>query len=184
MGTGKQSEQSYVALLRGINVGGKNKLPMDTLRSLVEECGGRNVRSYIQSGNVVFTSSPAVASKMPNALQARIASDCSLNVPVVVRSRTEIAEVVKEGPFHSKAPEIKFVHVMFLADTPSSSQIETIDESRFPGDVFAVIGNRIHVWFPNGTARSKFTAAYIDRVLQTTSTMRNWNTVCAIANLL
>lgn len=169
-----------VALLRGINVGGKNKLPMKTLAAIFEEAGCTSVQTYIQSGNVIFDA-PArldVAARVSRAIQ----SGLSLRVPVVVRTGAELAAAVKAYPFETEPAEA--MAMMFLADRPSASAVADLDPQRSPPDRFAVTGREIHLNLPNGFARTRLTNDYFDRKLATVSTARNWRTVLKLLELV
>ncbi len=167
----------HIALLRGINVGGKNKLPMKTLVNLLEALGCTDVRTYIQSGNAVFSASPATAKKLPRQLAAAIDAKLGLRVPVLVREGAAFCRSMKKHPLAKKDSEDKHLHVMFLADRPTPAQVKKLDPNRSPGDTFRVVGQDLFVLCPNGVARSKLTNAWLDKALDTKSTARNWRTV-------
>ena len=166
-----------VALLRGINVGGKNRLPMEDLASMFREAGCNEVRTYIQSGNVVFRADPALAEDIPSLISASILSQFGYRVPVVTRTACEFQEIVQANPFAEVGAEANKLHVMFLADLPDRAHVDALDPNRSPGDEFAVLGREVFLHCPNGVARSKLTNSYFDSSLSTTSTSRNWRTV-------
>ena len=172
-----KGEPVYCALLRGINVGGKNKLPMAELAKLFSESGCRDVRTYIASGNVVFRMSAAKAGKLPALIARRIEESFGLKVPVVVRSAAELAEVVGSNPYLQAGLAETNLHVMFLADAPGAEKVALLDPDRSPGDQFAVRGREIYLHLPNGVADCKITNAWLDSRLKTVSTGRNWRTV-------
>ncbi|MFO0694146.1 MAG: DUF1697 domain-containing protein [Polyangiales bacterium] len=171
----------YVALLRGINVGGKNKLPMKELVALVAGLGATDVESYIQSGNVIFEASASVARDFAGKLEAAIEARFGFESPVVLRSASELAAVLENPPFGEAPLETR--HVGFLAARPTEARVASLDPARSPGDSFVVRGSEIYLHLPNGVARSKLTNAYFDSKLGTTSTFRNWKTVVALAGL-
>ena len=173
--------QTYVALLRGINVGGRNKLPMAELKSLVQDLGGCSVRTYIQSGNVVFEADADLGS----AVSEGIAERHGLKVPVVLRTAEEVASVVASNPFLVEDPRLdaKTLHVAFLADEPTAEQAASLDPERSPPDAFRVVGKTVYLHYPNGLARSKLTNAYLDSKLKTVSTVRNWNTCLKLVEM-
>src|SRR3954447_15099823 len=109
---------TYLALLRGINVGGKNKLPMKELRDLFAATGCQDVRTYIQSGNVLFRASREMAATLPGAIQDGIQERFGLRVPVVLRTTDEIGEVIRENPYPDEDAGSRQLHVVFLADHP------------------------------------------------------------------
>ncbi|HTB22908.1 MAG TPA: DUF1697 domain-containing protein [bacterium] len=172
---------SYLALLRGINVGGKHSLPMQDLAAMLESLGCAQVRTYIQSGNAVFEASEPAAAKLPAALQAAILKKAGFEAPVVLRSCAQMAAVLKANPFLAKGADPGHLHVGFMADKPSAAALKALDPGRSPGDAFAVSGWEIYLHFPKGSARTKLTNAYFDSALKTVCTMRNWRTVQALA---
>jgi uncharacterized protein (DUF1697 family) len=170
----------YVALLRGINVGGKNKLPMKELAALFDVAGCKDVETYIQSGNVVFAASSSLAKSLPTRMATAIKDAFGYDVPVVLRSAAELRRVVKANPFLKPNPDHKKLQVAFLAKKPKAKQIAGLDPNRSPGDEFQVQGREIFVHCPNGLGKSKLTNQYFDRQLETVSTIRNWRTVLAL----
>jgi uncharacterized protein (DUF1697 family) len=169
-----------VALLRGINVGGKNKLPMRDLAGMFVEGGCENVQTFIQSGNVVFQASGPVAARLPELISAEILKKFGYRTPVVLRTARELEEVVANNPFvrAGAAEQIEDVlHVMFLADMPGAGAADGLDALRSAPDEFVVRGREIYLRLPNGVARSKLTNAWFDSKLKTISTGRNWRTV-------
>jgi uncharacterized protein (DUF1697 family) len=170
-----------VALLRGINVGGKNALPMRELTALFEAAGASDVQTYIQSGNVVFKA--AGPDKVAAAVEKRIADTFKLRVPIVLRTSAELAKILRANPFLAHADNPKALHVMFLAGKPAARAVAALDAKRSPPDAFRVIGREIYLCCPNGMARTRLTNDYFDRALATTSTVRNWRTVLTLAEL-
>ena len=171
----------YVALLRGINVGGKHRLPMKQLVAIVGEVGATQVETYIQSGNVVFAASRAVATRLANATASVIAERFGFDTPVIVRSADEVTAIVRDNPFFAQGADPDTLHVAFLADVPPASAIATLEPTRSPPDAFVVCGAAVYLQLPNGTARSKLTNDWFDRKLGTRSTIRNWRTVLELA---
>ncbi len=170
----------YVALLRGINVGGKAKLPMKELTAIFEAAGAREVRTYIQSGNVVFWSN--APEPVVEAVTREIAAVYGYPGRIVLRSGTEMLEAHQGNPFEGAPAEM--LHVYFLADQPDGAAVEALDGARSPGDSFAVRGREIYLRLPQGMARTKLTNAYFDGKLKTVSTARNWNTVGKLVELV
>ena len=170
------ARSTYVALLRGINVGGKNKLPMAELARIFAAAGCEDVRTYIQSGNVVFSAGPKLG---PLQLATRL----RLEVPVVIRSSAELARVVARNPFLKRRIDHDWLHVAFLADAPDRSRAASLDPDRSPGDEFVLRGREIYLHLPNGAGKSKLTNAWFDSKLATTSTIRNWRTVLTLLEM-
>lgn len=177
---GIERVESYVALLRGINVGGKNRLPMADLVALVEGQGGRDVRTYIQSGNVVFRARPSSAGRLSAAIVERL-RERGLSVPVVLREAGQLRAVVEDNPLLARGLDPKTLHVAFLADVPAPERAAGLDPQRSPADAFELRGDDLFLCLPNGVAGSKLSNAYLDRTLGTTCTLRNWRTVQTLA---
>ena len=178
--TGKQR---YAALLRGVNVGGKNKLPIADLRDIFTAAACAAVQTYIQSRNVVFEAVPDLAGRVPEIVTRTIRQRFGYEIPVVVRSSDELRQVAASSPFDTSG-DPRFLHVAFLEDTPSAEAVSRLDPERSPPDAFAVRGRNVHLHYPNGVARSKLTNDYLASQLQTTSTMRNWRTVLTLLEMV
>lgn len=171
---------TFVALLRGINVGGKNSLRMKDLVAIFERAGCAHVRNYIQSGNVVFEAEPARAGVLATHVSAEIETRFGLRVPVMLRSARELRAVASKNPFlgtDASLVSLVSLYVMFLADDPGKSRAASLDPERSPPDRFVVRGREIYFACPNGVGRSKLTSAWFDAKLGTVSTARNWNTL-------
>ncbi len=173
--------ERQIALLRGINVGGKNSLPMQALTRLCQQLGGANVRTYVQSGNVALDLAPAQVATFAIDLQAAIARDLALTVPVVLRNPAELQACFDHNPWPER--DLALLSVAFLAHTPTPVQVATLDPARSPPDEFHVRGRDVYLHTPNGLARTKLTNAWLDARLATTSTVRNWRTLQALMNL-
>lgn len=166
----------YVALLRGVNLGPRNRVPMKRLAELFRQAGCADVRTVIASGNVIFDAPATLAKKVPALISQAIADDLGLAIPVLVRSATEMSKVAAGHPFDDD----EGVHVAFLQTKP---RVTTIDASRSPGDEAVVRGREVYLRFAGGTHASKLSVAYIDKTLGTISTWRNWRTVTKLAEL-
>jgi uncharacterized protein (DUF1697 family) len=177
-------KRTHVALLRAINVGGRNTLPMKDLAALCEAEGCRDVATYIQSGNVAFNATAAVAKKLPEALRRAIAAHAKLDVPVIVRDAAALAAVARGNPYLKAGVDPAELHVGFLAATPSAAHVAALDLRRSPPDEFVVSGGEVYFRFPKGVGRSKLTVTYFDAKLATTITLRNWRTLGALMELL
>ncbi len=172
---------THIALLRGINVGAKARLPMRDLVAIFQGAGAENVRTYIQSGNVLFTSpapEPLVA-----AVTAEIAARFGYPGRIVLRSAAEFHQAWAVNPFAQPGSPEAALHVYFLADQPAKAAIAQLDPARSPGDSFAVVGREVYLNLPNGMASTRLTNAYFDSQLKTVSTARNWKTVRALLAL-
>ncbi len=171
--------KTFVALLRGINVGGRTLLRMAELRELCEGLGFEDVETYIQSGNVIFDSRIADPAKVAASIEKRIARDFDLRPAVIVRTPAELAKVVGGSPFLPGADEAK-LHVVFLDRAPAKGAAAGIDLERSPGDDAVLRGREFYLHLPNGAGRSKLTLDYLERVLGVRGTQRNWKSVLAL----
>ncbi len=174
---------THLALLRGINVGGNNLLPMKDLARMFEDAGCRDVRTYIQSGNVIFEA-PAEALGIGDKVAAAIAKRFGFRTPVILRTSQQLLKTIRENPFLPAVADQRWLHVYFLANRASASAIAGLDPNRSAPDVFHVLGQEIYLHLPNGMGRSKLTNAYFDSKLSTTCTARNWATVLKLSEMM
>lgn len=172
-----------IALLRGINVGGKNKLPMRDLTALMDDLGGMNIRTYIQSGNVVFEIGAARVKSFPSALQKAIAQSCGITTPVVLFDAGAFARIIAENPFLQREVDESHLHVALLSEPVDRKRLAALDPQRSPGDTFEADARAIYLHLPNGVARTKLTNQYLDRTLGVVSTVRNWRTMLKLREL-
>lgn len=176
--------KTYVALLRGVNLAGKNRLPMKDLAEMFKEAGCSNVETYIQSGNVVFTASSKLAAGIPALIAAEIAKRFGYRTPVVLRSVEQLREVVQGNPFLKAGAAEDTLHVSFLADFPNHRGVKELDPNRCPPDAFCVLRREVYLQLPNGAGRTKLNANYFDSKLGTIGTQRNWRTVVKLLELM
>lgn len=173
---------SYVALLRGINVGGHHKVPMADLRDAMTAFGATEVSTYIQSGNVVFNSDAAEDDLRP-ALSDALSERFGFPLPVVIRSAEDLATAAHAHPFADLGVEEKLLHVVFLAEPPDAGTVAAFDVSAYAPDRLEVRGRDVYVAYPAGSGRSKLTLDVIQRGLGATGTGRNWRTVQKLLEL-
>lgn len=173
---------TYVALLRSVNVGGRNRLAMDDLRSLVDGAGYRDPTTYLQSGSVVCSGrgSPEAVGR---AIENRMASDLGWSVPVIVRSKKQLEDILGAIPFAHHDVDTKFLHVTFLAEWPDPQAVESLDAdaTRFGDDRCSVIGRQVYLDCPGGYGKTKLNNTYLERRLGRSATTRNWRTVTTLA---
>ena len=179
-----KTSSRHVALMRGINVGGKNMLPMKALTEMFVAAGCKDVTTYIQSGNVIFSADAKVVKGLGSLISSRVEKQFGLRVPVVLRTAAELEAVAQKNPFLVAGVGEEMLYVGFLADFPEADGIAALDGERSPPDRFAVVGREIYFQLANGAARTKLTNAYFDSKLKTVSTMRNWRTVLKLAELM
>ena len=177
----------WVALLRGINVGGANRLPMADLRATMQVLGLKNVATYIQSGNVVFDTPGSDTSgeeTLARRMREAIAERHGVDVPVVLRSADELLHSVTAHPAAESGIDPKLLHVLFLDREPSADTSVPIDPHQFEPDHWTITGREIYVTYPNDSARSKLTIDVFERALGVAATARNLNTVRKLAAML
>jgi uncharacterized protein (DUF1697 family) len=172
--------ERWVGLLRGINVGGKNRLPMKDLVAAFEASGAREVSTYIQSGNVLFGGSASVAAKLASKVERTLSELHGVRSPVIVRSLAALTAARAADPFADDDPAGAHRHLMLLASAPTKQQLAALDPNRSPGDRYRVVGDVVYLHLPNGVATSKLTNAYFDAKLATVSTVRNLRTIDAL----
>ena len=167
----------YAAMLRGINLGSRNRVAMPALRELFEELGFTDVETYVQSGNVVFSAS---SKPQGHAIAKRIAKDLDVTSPVLIRSATELAEIVQGVPFTGDASAF---HVTLLEDKPKAADVKAIDPEKFAPDEFKVVGKDVYLRCPKGYGVSKLSNAFWEKKLATVATTRNWKTIANLRDL-
>ena len=156
---------------------------MDKLARMFENAGCTSVRTYIQSGNVVFMATHSVSLRVRETVAAAVSARIATDIPVIVRSAEELAQAVEANPFPSESQDPRTLHVGFLADRPSSNRVSILDPDRSPPDEFVVRGREIYLHLPNGMARTRLTSGYLEQVLGTRVTFRNWRTVLRLLRM-
>jgi uncharacterized protein (DUF1697 family) len=175
---------TYLALLRGINLGPKNKIAMPDLAEVFSEAGCSDVRTYIQSGNVIFTASSDLSARLPDVITAQIQKRFGHKVPVMLRTLGEMRAVTRSNPFLKEGVTEDILHVMFLADLPKPSAVKSLDPDRSPPNRFIVRGKEVYLLFPDGFARNKLTSSYFDSKLGTIGSVRTWRTAIKLLELM
>jgi uncharacterized protein (DUF1697 family) len=173
---------SHVVFLRGINIGPRNRIAMPELRAVLEAAGFADVQTYVQSGNVVLESG-AKPADVARACEREIVARLGLEIPVVVRTRAELAAVVRRDPIGEVASDPKRYQVTFL-DTPLAPAIVAkVDAAPVGGERVVVAKREIYAWHPEGVGRSKLATLLAGRGLGVTATSRNWTTVTTLLQL-
>lgn len=166
----------HVALLRGINLGTRRRVRMSELRGLLTDAGYGNVRTHLQSGNVVLESEQQPA-QLANQLEQQLRESLEITVDVIVRTRDELAAVIAHDPFGALADDPKRYQVSFLSAAPEPQVIRDLVAAEIAPERVVVSGREIYAWHPNGIQRSPLAGLLTDRRLRTTATARNWNTI-------
>ena len=179
---------TVVAMLRGINVSGRNKVPMADLRSTAESLGYTGVRSYVQSGNLVFGAPGRVTpASVASRLGEAVLETFGVDVPVVVRTRDELTRVVAASPFAAEGlrpdDEPRLFHVTFLVSAPDPAAVAGLEAAAAPyrPDVLRVAGADVYLHIPGGYGVTKLDNAFLERKLGGRATTRNWKTVTTLA---
>ncbi len=170
--------------MRGINVGGRNKLPMKDLVTIFEAAGCTHVRTYVQSGNVIFDATPRIAATIGERVRIAVKERFGHAPVAVIRTADELEAAIAANPFLARGADFSRLQVMFLEGEPTPERAASLEPDRSPGDEFSLVGRELFLYQPGGIADSKLTNAYFDAKLKTTTTARNWRTVLAIADLI
>jgi len=173
----------HILLLRGINLGARNRIAMPELRDVLRAAGFDDVRTYLQSGNVVL-SSTAKADEVADEVQ-RLIAERFVEIAVVARTRAQLAQVVKRNPLGKVARNPKRYQVSFLSATPTREVIRRVEDAAVPPERVVAIGREIYAWHPDGIGRSRLWTLLAGQRLGVTATARNWATVTnllALAN--
>ena len=171
--------QTYIALLRGINVGGHKKLKMAALKLLFEDLGFQNLTTYIQSGNVVFSSEEmdGLSERISKEIEKRFGWD----LPVLVKTAYEIAEILKACPFEeTKKAEAYF---MLLASPPKDELMEAVREISYPNEEFVLTPECVYIYFGNGYGNAKLNNNFFEKKLKVAATTRNYRTLVKLVEL-
>lgn len=173
---------AYIALLRGINVSGKNKLPMADLRALCADLGWENTETYIQSGNVKLPLPEGQAlGSLANMLHQGIQSRLGYDVPVLVRPQSYFQTLLEQHPAADVATDTKFLHFTLLAKVSTAEKIEALTAKDWGTDQAWVIDQCVYLYCPKGYGRTKLTNTYLEKQLGVVATTRNWRTIQKLA---
>ena len=176
---------AYVSLFRGINVGGNRIVPMSELKSLHQALGFKDVITYIQSGNVVFSSDATNSAQLAGQIEESFAQKFGFQSQVMVRTSAELQEIIASNPFQNQPEkEPKRIAVLFLTTRPESSALEDLKKTYSGPEEIYLIGQELFVYYPDGIGRSKLTLPLIEKKLKTVGTGRNWNTVLQLQKMM
>jgi uncharacterized protein (DUF1697 family) len=173
---------THVALLRGINLGSRNRIPMARLREVLAEAGFDDPVTHLQSGNVIVRSGDSAA-MVGEAIERAIDAEWGFDVPVIVRSRAQLAKVVEADPFAGVADDPSRYVVMFMPRKPAAGALASIEPGDFEPEQFELIGRELYAWLPEGQHDSKLMKAVSKARKDVTGTVRNWRTVTKLLEL-
>jgi len=174
---------TYIALFRGINVGGSNGLPMKELVAIMEDHGYTNIKTYIQSGNVVFESTGTLVRSFAKNIGDSIETKYGFKPRIMVLTAEELRNAAAANPFPKAANEPKSLHLYFLTDTPQDPDIKALNELKTDSESFELIGRVFYLHAPDGIGRSKL-AARAEKLTGVQATARNWNTIAKLLELI
>jgi len=175
--------QSWIALLRGINVGGNNKIAMKDLRTFFEDAGCENVRTYIQSGNVVFRATDTLAATIPETIATKIRAELGISIWLVLRNQAELADIVRNNPFAHLDAAPTSIAVAFLTEAPAGNHLDFMDEHPDIPDKVEIRGQDVYLYLPNGFSKSKLDPRFFSKSLKN-GTTRNWRTVTKLLAMM
>lgn len=173
----------YVALLRGINVGGNTMIKMTELKAVFEELGFKNVITYINSGNLAFDANKTAARGLISKIENAVEKQFGKKIPVVIRQQQDINEVLKKNPFDGEFESHKEMHVLFMKDKMPDEKRDQLLSQQTKDERFAVVGREIYCHLKLGVANSLLGKSYIEKKLKVEFTGRNWRTVEKLSDL-
>ena len=175
---------TFVALLRGVNVGPAKRLAMAALQAAFENAGGGRVETLLQSGNVVFDAPADEGEAIAARARASLACAANIDASIVLRDGDAWRRLVARNPFLAAGADPDALHAACLSAAPSAERLARLEPDRSPPDAFVVVGADVYLKLPNGVARSRMTNAWFDARLGVVSTMRNWRTVTKLAAMV
>jgi len=167
-----------ISMLRGVNVGGHNKIKMDALRALYESLKFTGCQTFIQSGNVIFKTKERNLAKLSSQIQTAIERSFGFRPDVILRTSAELRDVIARNPFAKRRGiEPGKLIVAFLAGAPAAQARDNILKLKTDPEELRIDGSELYIYYPNGMGRSKLAWSLIERTLKISGTCRNWNSV-------
>jgi uncharacterized protein (DUF1697 family) len=173
----------FISLLRGINVGGQKRIAMADLVQLCTSLGFDNVRTYLQSGNVLFESQDRDPGRLSSKISENISAKFGFSVKVILRTSDELRRIILANPFAKEGLDADKYHVTFLSDIPSEEFQGSGMKGKDSPDRYVIIGCEIYLFCPNGYGRTKFSNTFFEKKLGVFATTRNWKTVNTLAEM-
>ncbi len=168
----------YISMLRGINVGGHKRIKMDQLRKSFEALGFEQVKTYIQSGNVVFATGKTYPATLSKKIEERIVKDFGFSASVITRTADEMSKMVTGNPFlKQRGIDPAKLHIMFLSEPPAPAALKELAGATVAPDQCQCSAREIYFYLPNGVSKSVLWNSPVDRILAVVTTTRNWRTV-------
>ena len=168
---------TYISLLRGINVGGNKKIKMDSLRDGFSSLGYTNIKTYIQSGNILFCSKEEDKTKLEREISSMIMDKYGFDVPVLVLNSDDLNEVITNNPFANSINHKKeFIHITFISNEVKEINYKEIESKKESEDEYKIINKAIYLYLPKGYGNTKIHNNFFEKLLKTQATTRNWKT--------
>ena len=175
---------TFIALLRGINVSRAKTIKMDNLRLTFQKQGFENVATYIQSGNVVFTASETATSQLAAKIAESIKTNFGFDVPVIVLSAAELKTITRNNPMNDGTRDEAFLHVTFLAENPAAFNLSEIGAKKQGNEEIMISGKVVYLYCPHGYGKTKLTNTFLESKLKVAATTRNWKTVTELVEMV
>lgn len=176
--------ETYIALLRGINVSGQKKIAMKELKDLFSNLGFQAIKTYIQSGNVVFNYDPDDSDKVASQIEIAIKNNFGFEVTVLIRTRKELIDCIKSNPFSSRPDlDTKKLYTSILNSQPETLNIEKILTFESDADEFIILDKTIYVYCPGGYGTTKLSNNFFENKLKVKATTRNWKTINELSRI-
>ncbi len=176
--------ETYVSLLRGVNMAGRNPIRMKELAAVYEETGLKKVSTYIQSGNVVFTAHRQPAEQLEGSLERTIEKAFGLQIKVFVRTAAQWQQTIAACPFVNSTDGTNIIYVTFLSEEPASLPLPAIERVKISGEEVRLCGRELFFYLPAGYARTRLSNTFFESKLKMSATTRNWRTVNKLTGLL
>ena len=174
----------FISFLRGINVGGQKRIAMADLLQLCTSLGLDNVRTYLQSGNVLFESSYGDTGWLSAMISEHISAKFGFTVKVITRTSDELRRIILANPFAKEGLDADKYHVTFLSDIPSEEFPGSTMKGKDGPDRYVIIGREVYLFCPDGYGRTKFSNTFFEKKVGVFATTRNWKTVTALAEMV
>jgi len=175
---------TYIALLRGINVSGQRMIAMKDLKALFQKWWYEQVMTYIQSGNIVFKSEETNTKQLWKDIAALINNQYGFEVPVMILTGDNIRDILKNNPYNDGKKDATKLHVTLLDTTPDAKLLATTRDEKYQSDEFTITGKTIYLYCPDGYGMTKFSTMFFEKKLGVTATTRNWKTMQALRELM
>ncbi len=175
---------SYIALLRGINVSGQKMINMKDFKALLLKSGFENAMTYIQSGNVVFKSDEKSTENLRVKMKELIKNHYGFEVPVLILTEKNLLSILEKNPYNNGKKDASKLHVTLLDTMPESSLLASTRDEKFQSDEFVIDGTTIYLYCPDGYGMTKFSTMFFEKKLSVTATTRNWKTMESLGKLI